>query len=214
MTAGSRRGGFGLADRGMTQLFPMPGCRLVRVVRDGHSAITVVAEAKRDHPRCPTCRAVSTSVHSRHRRRPADLPASGEAIRLHLEVRRFYSRDPACPRQTFAERFPKLLARHAQRTRRLAEAQDRTGLALGGQPAARLLAHLAMPCSATTLLRTIRSVPLPKPPRPCVVGVDDWALRKGRTYGSIVVDLERRRPLDLLPDRSAETWAAWLRHEP
>ncbi|WP_080577129.1 ISL3 family transposase [Methylorubrum extorquens] len=170
--------------------------------------------ARFNHARCPTCWAVSTSVHSRYRRRPADLPASGEAIRLHLEVRRFYCRDPACPRRTFAERFPKLLARHAQRTRRLAEAQARTGLALGGQPAARLLAHLAMPCSATTLLRTIRSVPLPKLPRPCVVGVDDWALRKGRTYGSIVVDLERRRPLDLQPDRSAETWAAWLRHEP
>lgn len=148
----------------MTHLFPMPGCRLVRVVGDGPSAITVVAEAKRDHALCPTCRAVSTSVHSRYRRRPADLPASGEPIRLHLKVRRFYCRDPACRRQTFAERFPKLLARHAQRTRRLAEAQARTGLALDGQPAARLLAHLAMPCSATTLLRTIRGVPLPKPP--------------------------------------------------
>ncbi|GAB6844007.1 transposase [Methylorubrum rhodinum] len=197
----------------MTQLFPVPGCRLVRVVRDGPTAITLVAEATRDHARCPTCRAVSTSVHSRYRRRPANLPASGEAIRLHLEVRRFYCRDPACPRKTFAERFPKLLARYAQRTRRLAEAQARTGLALGGQPAARLLAHLAMPSSATTLLRTIRRMPLQKPPRPYVVGVDDWALRKGRTYGSFVVDPERRRPLDLLPDRSAETWAAWLRRE-
>lgn len=148
----------------MTQLIPLPGCRLVRVARDGPTALTLVAEAKPDHARCPTCRAISTSVHSRYRRRPADLPASGKAIRLQLEVRRFYCCDPACPRRTFAERFPKLLARHAQRTRRLAGAQARTGLALGGQPAARLLAHLAMPSSATTLLRTIRGVPLPKAP--------------------------------------------------
>lgn len=106
----------------MTQLFLLPSCRLVRVVRYGPTAITLLAEANRDYARCPTCRAVSASVHSRYRRRPADLPASGEAIRLQLEVRRFYCRDPACPRKTFAERFPKLLARHAQRTRRLAEA--------------------------------------------------------------------------------------------
>lgn len=198
----------------MTLLFPVPGCRFVHVARDGPAALTIVAEAKHDHACCPTCRTVSTSVHSRYRRRPADLPASGKAVRLQLAVRRFYCHDPACPRRTFAERFPKLLARHAQRTRRLANAQARTGLALGGQPAARLLTHLAMPASATTLLRTIRGLPLPNAPRPCVVGVDDWAPRKGRTYGTIVVDLERRRPIDLLTDRSAETWAAWLRREP
>jgi hypothetical protein len=85
---------------------------------------------------------------------------------------------------------------------------------LGGLPAARLLSHLAMPASATTLLRTVRALPLPSAGRPHVVGVDDWALRKGRTYATILVDLERRRPLDLLADRSAETLAAWLRREP
>lgn len=137
----------------MTLRCPLPGCRLVRVER---AALMVAAEAPHDHARCPACRTVSTSVHSRYRRRPADLPVSGKAVQLQLEVRRFYCRNPACPRRTFAERFQKLLSRHAQRTRRLTDAHARTGLALGGQSAARLLGHLAMPTSATTLLRTKR----------------------------------------------------------
>ena len=136
----------------MTLLCPLAGCRILRVARDGPDALLIAAESRRDHARCPGCRTVSTSVHSRYRRRPADLPASGQAVRLNLTIRRFYCRHPSCPRRTFAERLPRLLGRHAQRTRRLADAQARAGLALGGAPAARLLSHLAMPTSATTLL--------------------------------------------------------------
>ena len=198
----------------MTLLCHLPGCRIVRVARDGPDALIIVAEGQRDHARCPNCRTFSSAVHSRYRRRAADLPSGGKAIRLHLMVRRFYCRHPTCPRRTFAERFQHLLGRYAHRTRRLSKAQARTGLVLGGQPAARLLSHLAMPASATTLLRMIRALPLPNAGRPHVVGIDDWALRKGRTYATILVDLERRRPLDLLANRSAETLAAWLRREP
>ncbi|CAA2160504.1 hypothetical protein MBRA_05661 [Methylobacterium brachiatum] len=82
---------------------------------------------------------------------------------------------------------------------------------LGATPAARLLPHLAIPTSNTTLLRGIRKWPLPTGSKPIIVGVDDWALRKGRTYGTILVDLERRRAIDLLSDRSASTLAARLR---
>src|SRR4051794_25013038 len=83
-----------------------------------------------------------------------------------------------------------------------------------GQCSARLLQHPAMPGSAATVLRLIRNLPVPELEPPRAVGVDDWALSKGRTYGSIVVDLERRRVLDLLPDRTAETLADWLRRQP
>ena len=103
---------------------------------------------------------------------------------------------------------------HARRTRRLAEAQGRVGIALSGKSAACLLLHLAMPASADTALRLIRRLPLPEREVPCVVGVDDWAVCKGRTYGTIVVGLERYRVLDLLPDRAAEPLASWLRAWP
>ena len=103
---------------------------------------------------------------------------------------------------------------HARRTRRLAEAQGRVGVALGGEAGAELLRHLAMPTSADTVLRLIRRMPLPEMEAPRVVAVDDWAIRKGRTYGTVVVDLERRRVADLLPDRTSATVAEWLRQRP
>jgi len=106
------------------------------------------------------------------------------------------------------------VAPFARRTRRLAEAQGRTGAALGGEAGARLLSRLAMPASADTVLRLLNQLPLPDHAEPRVIGVDDWAKRKGRSYGTIVVDLERRRVVYLLPDRKAATVAGWLRQRP
>lgn len=131
-----------------------------------------------------------------------------------MRVRRFYCRNTACARQTFAERLPELVAPYARRTRRLAEAQGQVGAVLGGEASSRLLSRLAMPASAATVLRLVRGMTLPEWEAPRVVGVDDWAMRKGRTYGTIIVDLERRRVLDLLPDRTAETLADWLQQRP
>jgi transposase len=198
----------------MNKLCPMPGCRVEQITRDDPGLLSITAQGTRPGGRCPDCGQASRAVHSRYRRRPADLPALGRAVRVDLRLRRFYCRNAACTRRTFAERLPELIRPHARRTGRLAEAQARVGAALGGEGSARLLQHLAMPASADTVLRLIRNLPLPEPEPPRVVGVDDWALRKGRTYGTIVVDLERRRVLDLLPDRTAETLADWLRGQP
>jgi hypothetical protein len=143
----------------MTLLCHLPGCRPLRVARDGRDALAFAAEGERPQARCPTCRMPSPALHSRSQRRRADLPASGKIVRLHLTVRRFCCHAPGCPRRTFAERFPHLLGRSAHRTRRRAQAQARTGVALGGQPAARLLAPLVMPTSATILLRDYPTSP-------------------------------------------------------
>jgi transposase len=192
---------------------PLPGCAVDRVIRSPDQLV-IVARRRRGHGRCPSCGTPSSAVHSRYERHPADLPSFGQAVRLRVRVRRFYCHHPSCRRRTFAEPLPKLLQPRARRTRRLARAQGRVGLALGGEAGARLLPHLAMATSPDTVLRLVRCLPLPAPEAPRVVGIDDWAMRKGRTYGTILVDLERRRPVDLLPDRSGAAVAAWLRRRP
>ncbi len=174
------------ADQGINLFCHPPRCRLLHVARDGPDTLNVAAEGRRDHACCPVCRTRSSAVHSRTQRRPANLSTGGKVFRLQLTIRRLTCHHPGCPCRTFVERFPHLLG--AQRTRRFAEAHARTGLALGGQPAARLLSHLCMPASAATLLRTIYQLPLPSSGGPHVVGVDDWTLRNGRTYGTIVID--------------------------
>ena len=153
-------------------------------------------------------------MHSRQHRRPADLPSLGRAVRVRLRVRRFCCRNAVCSRRTFAERVSQRVAPLARRTRRLAEAQGRTGAALGGEAGARRLSRLSMPASADTVLRLLNRMPLPDPTEPRIIGVDDWAKRKGHSYGTIVVDLEQRRVVDLLADRTAATLAGWLRQRP
>jgi transposase len=129
-------------------------------------------------------------------------------------VRKFVGRNPTCPRRIFTERVPELVAPYARKTHRLIAALQAIGVALGGQAGARLAHRLGLPASRDTLLRLVRRLPLPTVPPLSAIGVDDWAHRKRQRYGTIVVDVERRRPVALLNDREAETLADWVRVHP
>jgi transposase len=163
---------------------------------------------------CPTCAQPATRCHSRYRRTLADLPWAAIPVRLHLHVRRFFCDTPACGGRTFTERVPTVARPYAHTTTRLSQAQCDAGLALGGAAGARQLARQGLPGSRQTVLRRVRAHQPAPGSAPRVIGLDDWAFRKGRRYGTIVVDLERGCPVDLLDDRLAETVATWLRAHP
>ena len=188
----------------------IPECSIGRCLDQDPSCVMVRVHGDGDTGWCPDCGQPSRSVHSRYHRRAADLPVSTSQMTLMIEVRRFYCSNLLCRRRTFAEPMSDLLGSRARRTRRLSETQGRVGIACGGAGGARLLKHLRMPASRATVLRLVRAMPMPDEAPPVHVGVDDWAMKKGCCYGTLVVDMDRHRILDLLPDRTATTLAGWL----
>ena len=164
------------------------------------------------------CGFQSGRVHSRYQRTLADLPWNQVAVRMHLRSRKFFCDNPTCERVVFTEPLPKLAARYARKTLQLQEALYLIGYLIGGKAGARVATGLGLCVSPDTSLRRVRQVAQEHKPSTNglrVVGVDDWAFRKGHRYGTILVDLQRRCLAGgLLPDRSSESLAAWLKQHP
>jgi len=176
--------------------------------------LSISATAKKAAARCPVCGRRSRSVHSWYARTVSDLPVSHNVVVLHLRVRRFFCRVPSCPRRIFTERLPELVAPHGRWSQGLRATVQQIGFALGGEAGARLAQVLGMRTSPDTLLNLIRATPLPAVGDVQLLGLDEWAWRKGRRFGTILVDLGRHRVIALLPERSAASTVAWLAQHP
>ncbi|MFL5663065.1 MAG: ISL3 family transposase [Ktedonobacteraceae bacterium] len=197
-----------------TELLNLPEDMAVQMCLVSASQLTVRLFCRSETASCPHCHTPSQRIHSHYGRTVADLPVSGRQVRLLLTVRKFLCGNAACEHKMFTERLDELVRSYARMTKRLAETLQTLGFATCGELGEHLAPKLGMQVSGPTVLRLMRTRVYTPPSDIPIVGIDDWAWKKGMTYGTLIVDLQSRRPIEVLEDRSAKTAEAWLAAHP
>jgi transposase len=195
-------------------LFPLPDGLEVTSVSETSEEVLVRVVSHRATSCCPLCSIPSSAIHSYYRRHPLDLPCVGRPIRLLLTVKKFFCREPSCKRKIFTERLPELIEVSSRLTKRLRTAVQEIGFATSGKGGERLSSKLGIMVSDATMLWSLYLRPLPPSGKVEVIGIDDWSYRRGKRYGSIIVNLRTHKIIDLLPERTVESVIAWLEAHP
>ena len=163
---------------------------------------------------CPRCSTLSSAVHSYYRRKPLELPCAGRAVRLILTVKKFFCRAETCPQKIFTERFPAFLLPSSRLTSRLRTVVQAMTGAFNAQGGARLGTQLGFPLARTTFLTSLHRAPIPPVGQVEHVGIDDFAWKRGKRYGTVMVTLDTHKIIDSLPDREAASVQRWLEGHP
>src|SRR5436305_4514238 len=193
---------------------PLPEGMVIDQIEVTPSQLTVVVISTPPSAPCPGCGCLSDHIHSQYQRTVHDVPCGGRHVVLRLCVRKFFCRRVTCPRKVFAERLADLVQPWARVSNRLLEELKALGLSASAEVNERLAPRLGMKVKAPTLLRYLRTIPPPPDAAVRVLGVDDFAMRRADCYGTLLVNLETHRPLDLLPDRTAKAVSPWLATHP